>query len=446
MNKPPACIGCPFYQDGKGFVPDRIVPGSKVFVYAQNPGKDEVLGEKYDGVGYVPHCVEPMIGKTGFALDNSYLPAAGLSRDEVSIGNAIRCRVGGKDELPPIDEVKTRQAMLHCHLNHFELPPSTKLIIAQGNYSLNALTQRGGKGDGIDYWRGFVLPLNTIGTPQRSMTDIWIPSPNDSVPVLATYHIAYTFREPIASLITRLDFSKVQKILTAKWPEKLPPIIQGGPDVWPLESAFDTEFDPYTGYFICYSLYDGKTLRVSSALDSGVINGSPHVVMHNAAADLTYLEMMFAGVPFAYDDTMHGHAVLWSDFPHDLGFLGSLYGRINAWKHLMHTNPRVYSAADAHVTWDVWQKIKQEYSRDAQSWKVYTEKQLPLVPIIRDAIAPGIRVNTKRCNEHYVERRTEIDSLNALAQAMVGWPINLRGAAQTGHQLFKVEKLAELLK
>lgn len=448
MNKPPACTGCPFYGDGKGFVPDKIVEGSSVLVYAQNPGEYEVEGAKFDGTSYVPYKPEPMIGKTGYALDNIYLPAAGLDRTAISVGNAIRCRVGRSDELPPLDETKTQQAMLHCHLNHFTLPPQTKLIIAQGNYSLQALTQHHGKGDGIEYWRGYLLPLNTIGTPARMENDIWLPAPKEPIPVLATYHIAYTFRDPTAGLITRNDFAKVIKLLAGTWPVKLPPIKTGPPSKWPDIAAFDTEFNPESGYFICYSLYDGETLRVSKTLDSGSVNMEqhPHVIMHNAAADLQYLEMMMPQSAFRYDDTMHAHAVLWSDFAHDLGFLGSLYGRVNAWKHLAHTNPKVYSATDALVTWDAWAALAKEFKRDPQSYSVYTNKQLKLVPIIRDAISTGIRVNTAKCDEHYIEAQAEIDGLNEIAQAMVGWPINMRSNQQVGHQLYKVEKLLELLR
>lgn len=432
-----------------GFVPDKLNDQAEVFIYAQNPGDHEELGERWTGTMYEMHKPEPLIGKTGYALDKDYLPKAGLSRDAVSVGNTIRCRDGDSNNLPPLGEVKAQQALLHCHLNHFKLPPATKLIVAQGEYALYAMTQRGlEKNDGITDWRGYLLPYQPIGSNWTFYNDIWMPAPSRPIPVYATYHIAFTFRSPIAGLITMLDFQKISRILKGTWPEQLPLVKEGPPQKWPAVAAFDTEYVPENKFFLMYSMYDGNQLRVSQQLDPGVImDGSKyHLIMHNSPADLTFVERMFMGIPFSYDDTMHAHAVLWSDFPHDLGFLGSLYANINRWKHLMQTNSLVYSAADALATWDVWEHLKQEFTRDQQSWNIYKNIQLRLVPIIRDAEAMGIRVNQDVVDAHWEREQVFVQEQIQQAHAILGWPLNLRSNDQVKHELFGIQKLTELIR
>ena len=53
LPKPPACVGCPLYQTGQGFVPDENIEGAQVYVLAQNPGEQEEKEGK------------PKVGKVG---------------------------------------------------------------------------------------------------------------------------------------------------------------------------------------------------------------------------------------------------------------------------------------------------------------------------------------------------------------------------------------------
>jgi hypothetical protein len=41
-TKPPYCYDCPIYADGKGFVPDHIVPGSKIAAVYMYPSTYEI--------------------------------------------------------------------------------------------------------------------------------------------------------------------------------------------------------------------------------------------------------------------------------------------------------------------------------------------------------------------------------------------------------------------
>ena len=439
MKKPDSCKGCSFYQSGEGFVPDELRE-TEVMIYGQNPGREE------------EEEARPFVGKTGKLMESTFLPIAGLTRESVSLGNALRCRWKNANELPPLDHKITKEALVHCHNAHHKLPDKTKLIVTQGEYALYALTQEGyAKNNKVSDWRGYVLPYEPITGPRTFHAGIYLPRLDTSVAVLASYHLAYLFRDPTASLVTKRDWQKIPRILKNQWPRPLPTIQSGPPSVWPASAAFDTEFVPEAGNkFLCYSLAhpsakgDGSIiLRVSEDLEPGAVTNIPHIVMQNATADLPFLEHMMQR--FTYDDIMHMHAVLWSDFAHDLGFMGSLYSSLNRWKHLDRVNPLVYSAGDAYATWEIYTALESELDRDPQSRKVYSDIQIQLIPIIRAAEAHGVRVNPTATEAAYQKRQVVLDELALRAQATVGWPINLRSNDHVRKQLFEIEGLLKLV-
>jgi len=446
------CLFCPFYGDGQGFVPDKLEDQSEVLVVGQNPGADEEAGRRligYDGPKrpkYEACNPQPFIGETGHAMDTRYIPQSGVSRDSISLGNSIRCRLNHHNDLPGLHQVNIRKAIEHCHKAHFKLPPKTKLIVAQGNYALYAMTGQGQlENHKIDSWRGFMLPFQPIGGGYESSNMIYTPQLSDkTIPVLATYHIAYTLYDPTAIVVTKWDWGKISKYLAGKWPQYLPPINYGPPQVWPQVTAFDTEYIPSIKEFICYSMYDGKELRVSDILLRGdwLSDGKPHIIFHNAVADIPYLRELFP--EYSFDDTMHQHAVLWSDFPHDLGFLGSLYCSINRWKHLDYLNPKLYSAADAFATWEIHNALKLELDRDPRSKLIYETKNLKLPLIILRAHETGIKVNPAKAKIRYEERLAKVRDLGVRAQAIAGWPINTRSNPQVSHHIFDVESLNKI--
>src|SRR3990167_1014297 len=165
--------------------------------------------------------------------------------------------------------------------------------------------------------------------------------------------------------------------------------------------------------------------------------------MHNAPADIPFLEEIRVG--FTFEDTMLAHAVLQSDLDHDLGFLGSLYSTLNRWKHLDKLNPKLYSAADAYVTWECWEKLERALELDPGSQRAY-EIQKKLVPIIMRAEERGVKINPVRAAQAHTERLDKIQDLSIKAQALVGWPINVHANPQIEKQLFEVESLLNVAK
>ena len=152
MKKPPECRGCPLYQDGDGFVPDEVIEGAKVFVLGQNPGAEEEKKGK------------PFVGRTGEAMMSRFFPVAGLRRGEnVSIGNTIRCRYQGTNNLPSGKSLN--EAISHCTAAHLRIPSSTKLIVAQGAVAMKALAKD--KSLSVTDWRGFFIESDSAVTKPK---------------------------------------------------------------------------------------------------------------------------------------------------------------------------------------------------------------------------------------------------------------------------------------
>lgn len=141
LVKPDACVGCPLYQDGHGFVPDEMIEGAAVLVLGQNPGADEAREGR------------PFVGRTGEEMMRVYFPAAGLRRGiTVSVANAIRCRWTHSNVLPP--ERVLKPALAWCMREHYRPPVSTRLVVASGALAWRAL----GGPPPITDWRGFLKP------------------------------------------------------------------------------------------------------------------------------------------------------------------------------------------------------------------------------------------------------------------------------------------------
>jgi hypothetical protein len=292
------------------------------------------------------------------------------------------------------------------------------------------------------------------------MSDIWTPTPGGFtttfLPVLAVNHLAYIFRYPSASIYAKLDWAKIPKILKGTWPRKPTPILDTPPVVLPRRFAFDTEFDPRVGYFLRYSMaYPTLPTNelVVRVVEKHVVENSPFpvclhpplVIAHHILADIDFLEEHFnlREGGYRYDDTMHQHAVLWAGLDHDLNTLGSLYAPINRWKHLEQSNPRVYSGGDAEGTYYCWAALDRELNADPGSRRIYDDIQIRLVQHIRKSKRIGIKVLQQPSIEIARDLQGKVDELQVEAEALAGWPINLKSDLQTAQQLFDSERLLE---
>ena len=143
----------------------------------------------------------------------------------------------------------------------------------------------------------------------------------------------------------------------------------------------------------------------------GVLRSSP-VVMHNSAFDTRILKKNF-GIPISeyreLHDSMLLHNVLYSEMKHDLNHLSAIYSSQNRHKFL-GTHSETYLLGDVVTTLEVWYNLLGVAKKDPQSWKIYTELQLPMLPHILKAHERGIRINKPfhAKMEKTLERQREI--------------------------------------
>jgi len=460
MKKGPRCESCPAYGFSSQMVPDEIKPGAQIYLLNQAPGaNEEALGQ-------------PMVGKTGQAWESRFLKDAGLSRDQVNVGNVIRCRWHGTDDLPPVSSVLVKAAMKHCQQAYFTIPPATRLLVAAGDYACMALTgstvadgDKAGSG-----WRGYLKPYLDITQPAKSsprgstaLTEppvggYYLPSQGD-IPVLVTWHIARTFHEPKWIIPTKVDWGKVPRYLAGKWPIQPPRMLAQPPQPWPQMFTLDTEYDGEAPkgtyptlhrYSMCWGLGDEKTCVVEAEQHPGAwITGRPRVVMQYAPADVQHLEALtgMAGHAgfysvwenFLIEDAVWKHAVLWSDHQHDLNYLGSLYTPFNRWKHLGGSHPTLYAGMDATGLYYVDRALEQELDSDPRSRQVWETIDRPALGEFVRAQYRGLRTDPDRVAVAISQLQGEVDAASLAAQAIAGWGIKLSSNPMVADRLYGQE-------
>ena len=152
LHKPAACIGCPFYGDGHGFVPDEIGPGTKVVFVAQNPGEvEEVQGR-------------PLVGPTGQMFRGRFV-GRHLPGVPVTYANIVKCRwqQNGRrsNNLPPMGSGLWHSVVTQCSgylKKTLEACPGA-IVVPMGEHAALAVT--GLKAKAMLHLRGSLIDNGT---------------------------------------------------------------------------------------------------------------------------------------------------------------------------------------------------------------------------------------------------------------------------------------------
>jgi uracil-DNA glycosylase len=169
------CMNCPLGKTRKSFVFGAGNPNADLMIIGEAPGADE------DEQGL------PFVGRAGQLL-TKILAAIDLSRDEVYIGNIIKCRPPGnrRPEQTEIDECKP-------YLDKQIELIQPKIILALGATAIDSLT---GKKHVMGEVRGEVMDYHGIK-------------------LLVTYHPAYLLRKPNAKRDVWEDVKKLRAMYDA---------------------------------------------------------------------------------------------------------------------------------------------------------------------------------------------------------------------------------------
>jgi hypothetical protein len=299
----------------------------------------------------------------------------------------------------------------------------------------------------------------------------------DLMDVLATLDLTDLYVNPKMRIPTRADWAKVPAYMEGRWPVPVPhrTICIGGVSEYgavhhqiaPMMDKvppgarviIDTEYVP--GRY-----FGGKLLTIGMGWrrPDGIIEGfqidqwprldlasqlafsqalarlarGNCIVFQNTLAD-AHLLADHCGLAFpdgygtGYEDTMLAHAVLWSEWPHGLDFLESMYSPYPRMKHLAGQDPLLYNWGDVLSTIVAWEHLYRELMADPPTEAIYREQSLRLLPELYRAKRRGIRVNGPRVEPAFAETAHKIEQAQQLAQAHTGWPFNLGSLAAGGH-------------
>jgi uracil-DNA glycosylase family 4 len=136
--KPNACVGCPLYDVGEGFVPGTGPLTAKLMFVGEAPGADDASEGK------------PFVGGAGRLL-TGLLKQAGIQRYTAYIDNVLRCRP--PKNVYPKGKVR-KDAERHCRV-HDPDGCNPVVVVALGDKALTHLTGR----KGITHWRGSILDV-----------------------------------------------------------------------------------------------------------------------------------------------------------------------------------------------------------------------------------------------------------------------------------------------
>jgi len=309
---------------------------ARIAIVAEAPGEREVT------MGM------PLVGGSGQVLW-SQLRKYGVKRTDVYITNVVKRQlISYNDNKTAIGaaELQHWQELLRWELT--QLPNITTVLIL-GGPAMQALTGE----TGIMQWRGSVVPfeLRYVETFEHAMPIV----NRKQLTGVITYNPAFVIREPKTEPVFNMDLHKLDRVVKGKWKphtitahinptpaqagEWIREMAQGG-----LPIAFDIETmggetacvgfanNPHEG--MCINFRDAKHNRWSCE-DERVVRmrlqwlfqqEQAQFVAQNGMFDTTWLWFKDRiRVKPLWFDTMLAHHTLYSQLPHNLGFLTAQY-------------------------------------------------------------------------------------------------------------------------
>jgi uracil-DNA glycosylase family 4 len=313
-QKPDSCLGCPLYNISEGFAPFEIKSGDTLLI-------GEALGEEEARAG---KC---FVGGAGNWL-RSLTRNAKLDFNNITLTNTILCKP--PNNIYPTDPKWSatsredgKKAVEYCAKTHLWpniKKANKKKIFAVGAHALEALTTRAG----IHTWRGSPLPCR-----DESVSGVVIP----------TIHPAALMRQAKLASVVVGDFKKNTHVPPERY--NLWPTLE---EVRAFKSpvfAFDFEWDSSGNITLCglsdkfYSAivvpFSGDYIRILKS----ILENAQGLIGHNIInADMAWFEKL--GWKLRDDvvihDTMLKQHLVQPDFPHDLGFVASVFTNKVFWK------------------------------------------------------------------------------------------------------------------
>ena len=391
-----------------------------------------IIGEA-PGVGEI-QSGRPFTGASGRFLWD-VLRKHGYNRTQFYASNVVKRSLStyDEDEKVSIDrnELSHYEGLLAWELSQL---PNLRIILALGNFALNALSGQ----NGITSWRGSVL-------------DCTLPN-HKEIKLLASYNPAMILRRPETELVFRFDMGRLKTVIDGTWQAHIiKPIINPSPKEavdWCdklIDEKHTTALDieVISGETACVGLANSSheglcvnfrdvTRNIYTTADERIIwrslnkvlasDDGPPLVTQNGGFDASWLWYKDrVHVNPIYFDTLLGHHTLYPRLPHNLGFLTSQYtthpyykDEKKEWREGGNIDSFwEYNVKDACITLACMRRIKKELE-DQKLDQFFFNHVMRLQPHLIQMTVLGILVDLPL--KAQIQRDMEIDLANLLAE------------------------------
>ena len=441
---------------------------AKIVVLGEAPGKEE------DRVG------KPFVGWSGNKLFKDFLPRAGIARKDCLVGNVVPVRPPNNylHQLPSIG-IDLQEEMEECRKWVTRYPRD--LVIVTGNTPMECLTSR----TGISSYRGSLF-TSPCGAPA--------PYHSYDFDIFCMYHPAAIARDWQLDGICKFDMKKLRRYVrgfsSGGYEMGLCNLYFYGKHVrrslrtrqeFPAERsaeyflnfihntraanqpfAFDIETYhetitvfglatsanyavsiPFTGQF---STLEEATLveAIRDLLDAPIPK-----ITQNGIYDCTLLaDKWGVQVRGAVYDTMIMHHLLYSELPHSLAFLSSVYTDEPFFKQMAKEADDAsyqeahweYNALDCACTYAAWEGLCKEMSGYKQ-WDTYWNYSAPLSETLANMQRVGFLFDkdARESKISYIEG--EIETAQEELNKIVGEEFNIKSPKQMKHYVHGILNL-----
>ena len=400
---------------------------------------------------------ECFVGSVGRHLNN-LLTNAGLHRGSLYITNVSKERVP-KNKLSnmPFDQLCLWKADLIDEIN---LLPNPKILVPLGNYALETVTGR----SGITNLRGSVLRPTSrlkhdcivIPTFHPSVLHynykVWPLIVADFMRIKKIADSGFLFDFPTYNFILRPTFDQVMSTLDelSKMDDTLMTIDVETPHG--LLSCFSIAWSRSNA--ICIPFFWGTGRDYWTPVEEAAIwrqlsETLPKLNLTNQNVLFDWAVMLQHGIRLATPkfDPMLMHSCLYSELPHRLDIIVSLYTDVEFFKKdEKEEKGSVLKAGQEMKHWRYcsFDSVSALWSTEELLKELIEEDMInPYLNLFADLIEPlflmnmkGIRVDLEKLVHVRKELKKSIESLNAEIERAVGHELNVKSPKQVAHTLF----------
>ena len=370
LTKPTGCASCPLYRIGQGFCPDELRANPKLLLQLEAPGKDEID----EGL--------PTVGKAGYWLWHNIMQQVGVTRDECSIGNSLRCLppINRQGEHYPIGQTKVDAEKCCRQYDIWHKFDESVPLMLFGNHATNI--QMGV--DSIQKWHGHIARVGNRITGCTFHPSAVMRQPN-LLPVVVS---------DITNLLTAADNPEVlQRPTVNKWDDI---------EAFSTPTVLDLEWDKSRTITVVGTAREGALAYSSTNVESVLaqVKESKGLIIGHNLIDADFDVMDWFPTSFkperVFDTKVVGHIV----HAHlaelgllSLGSLTRMYHPTSNWKE-DKDDQLTYNGLDCAYNYRLFTDLSSDLAMSGQRHLVEKQQRLAYLAVLmrRD----GVKVDSDK--------------------------------------------------